>query len=435
MPVQKSLPLICRSSYPAAQAALLYNLRLTRLAVSFPEYLEKYPEAASAIRYLRIEDDVPGAWGEVMKRWLDMPSHFLPILEKCKKLEGVHLSIRVGETAPPGQRERPFVLPEGCRVLSVGKGGSGSGGSLLGTLSQGGWKLHADTVRLECITANDLTISSSTPGTTRNRFISARHLVIDIKRDNPNVYYPSQFSEFLASLETLPRALTIKKMRLDSSAFRIMVQNSGPSLEYLHFTWSAPASSSMIFAREYIDYLYGGRYNPLIVGTVLLPCRNLRQVKIDIVDLVPLRGMRFPPSVKKLTVQWFTYRHFFTEFFPWLQNHLCTDTPELDELHIDIIKSWEARGSYDLANTRRLDSEMVQLVDDYCIAKAATQLCENHGVRTKPANLEQAWKATRKAELSDDEWRELSRRLGSELQDSARSGNPSEPTNPFQVSS
>lgn len=431
---QSALPLICRSAYPAGQAALLHNLRLGRTASSFLAYLDQYPESASVIKYLRIEDDGSRSWGDQGLDWLDRPKNFLSILERCEKLEAVHLTIRAGAQAPrtPGL-QRPIVLPEKCRILSVGKGTTHDGGSLLGTLSSGIWRLHADTVRLECITSSDLVTAEPSIGTPINRFISARHLIIDVKRDNPNVYYPSQFSGFLASLETLPSALTIKKMRLDSSAFRMMVQHCGPSLDYLHFTWSAPASPTAQ-STEYIDYLYGGRYNPLIVGTVLLPCKNLREIKIDIVDLVPLRGMRFPSSVKKLTVQWWTFRHFFTEFFPWLQNHLCTDDPQLEFLQIDIMKNWAARETHDVENTRRSESEIVQLVDDFCIAKAATQLCENHGVKTMPQDLEEAWKATRKAELPVQMWQEVCRRLGTELQ-SLGEGRASSGTlsNPFQI--
>lgn len=420
---QSPLPLICRRSYPAGQAALLQILTISRSAVTFTDYLRTHPGAALGIRHLRIQESrthapilTTGPLTSTALYWLDRPRHFVPLLELCTKLESVHLSVR--SAAPAWECEhgrQPIALPATCKILSLRRAKwSSYNASLLDTLALN-YRVAADTVRFECATSEDLIASSPhAPGTPRRRFISARHLVIDVKRDNPNVYHPGQFGDFLASLTTIPRALTIRKLRLDSSAFRAIVQHCGPSLDFLHFTWSTPASEGA-GSCEIIDYLYGGRYNPLIVGTVLLPCRNLREVRIDIVDLIPLRGMRFPASVRKLTLQWWTARHFFTEFFPWLQNHLCTDSPLLETLTIKILPNWSTREYHDADNARRAESEIVQLVDDYCIAKAATRLCENHNLVTEPASFEQAWKSVRKLELADSVWREVCRRLGTEM--------------------
>jgi hypothetical protein len=498
---QNALPLICKAAHPAGQAALLHT---ASVPCSFTGFLSKHEkdrneDDAALVRHLRITTDVPvvSTCGPAANAWLDTPRAFRGILDRCSKLETVHLAIRAGSSsfdASPSQPpyfaawmqhsrhgHRQLAGPDGCRLLSVSlspdPGGPPEGGStLLGTLAHGCWHLRCvGGVRLECRTTQDLVLSSSPglsgPARPRHRFISTDHLILATQHDSGGkVYYPMQFHSLLASLVHYPKALTVLSTRMDSAGLGRLLSEMGPALRYLRFAWSAyvPHEQAESDAqattgssegpitptrqrRRIVDYLYGSTYNPLLVGNVLRPCVNLEEVRLDIVDLVPLRGMRFPPSVQKLSVQWHilpldeskgAHEHatphrdsrprgvaFFSDFFPWLQNHLCMGEVALSEVRIGIVRydddatvekevEENADGDREQKATRTasgdllpLSPKLAMLLDDYVVLKATLELCKAHAITAQPPNLLHVWKTIRKVQLGKDEWSALEKRL------------------------
>ena len=494
--LQNALPLTCKAAHPAGQAALLHTASVPR---SFSGFLSKCDEDGNAddaalVRHLRITTDF--SVGPAAHAWLDTPSAFRRILDRCTKLETVHLAIRTGSSSLDAAPSLPpyfaawmqhsrnghgqLAIPETCRLLSVSLspspgGPPGGASTLLDTLAHGGWHLHCvGGVRLDCRTMQDLVLSSSPgasgPARPRHRFISTDHLILATQHDSGGkVYYPMQFHSLLASLVHYPKALTVLTTRMDSAGLGRLLSEMGSALRYLRFTWSAyvpyeQAGSDVQEAsgsragpvtptrprRRIVDYLYGSTYNPLLVGNVLRPCVNLEEVRVDIVDLVPLRGMRFPPSVKKMTVQWHilpldeaenahheTTPHrdsrprgvtFFSDFFPWVQNHLCMGEVALSELRIDIVRYDDVRmeekadGNADGSRQRRaprtasgdlspLSPRLAMLMDDYVVLKATLELCKAHSITVRPPNLLQVWKTVRKVQLGQGDWSVLEKRL------------------------